>query len=113
ELTPSERAVFDRTEEVLALRGGRPSVVKAIRISETMRIGASGYAEAAGLWEPKEARIVVKRDQLASLAAYAGTLLHEVAHAVSSTSDVSQEFEDALTSELGGMAKRALPSPAD
>ena len=89
-----------------------PSVVKAIRISETMRIGASGYAEAAGLWEPKEARIVVKRDQLASLEAYAGTLLHEAAHAISGTPDVSQEFEDALTAELGGVAERALPARA-
>jgi len=47
-----------------------------------MRIGAAGYAEAAGLWEPKAHRIVIKRSELRSLDAYAGTLLHEVAHAV-------------------------------
>jgi hypothetical protein len=73
-----------------------------------MRIGASGYAEASGVWESREGRIVVKRDQLASLDAFAGTLLHEVAHAVSGASDVSEAFEDALTSELGSVADRAL-----
>jgi hypothetical protein len=74
-----------------------------------MRTSAAGYAEAAGLWESREGRIVIKQDQLRSLDAYAGTLLHEIAHAVSGTSDVSQEFEDALTSELGAVAERALP----
>jgi len=107
-LTDDERAVFDRTEEILALRGGRPSSVREVAISSTMRVGASGYAEASGVWESREGRIVVKRDQLASLDAFAGTLLHEVAHAVSGASDVSEAFEDALTSELGSVADRAL-----
>jgi hypothetical protein len=107
-LTDDERAVFARTEDILALRGGRPSSVREVAISSTMRIGASGYAEASGVWESREGRIVVKRDQLASLDAFAGTLLHEVAHAVSGTSDVSEAFEDALTSELGSVAERAL-----
>ena len=108
ELTAAERMVFSRAEAILSLRGGRPPNVRDILISETMRIGASGYAEAAGLWEPKESRIVIKRDQLASLGSFAGTLLHEVAHAVSGTPDVSSGFEDALTGEAGRVAERAL-----
>jgi hypothetical protein len=112
DLDEGERAIFATTDEILALRGGRPSNVRYILISETMRIGASGYAEAAGVWEPKENRIVVKRDQLASLAGYAGTLLHEVAHAASGTPDVSAAFEDALTSEAGSVAATVLePRP--
>ncbi len=107
-LTKAERAIFDRTGEILGLRGGRPSQVHEILISKTMRLGASSYAEAAGVWEPAEGRIVVKRDQLRSLEAYAGTLLHEVAHAVSGTSDVSAAFEEVLTSELGGVARRSI-----
>jgi len=103
-LTPDERSVFDRTEAILALRGGRPSNVRQILISETMRIGTSGYAEAVGLWEPKEQRIIIKRGQLASEALYAGTLIHEVAHAESGTPDVSAPFEDALTTEAGMVA---------
>jgi hypothetical protein len=118
DLSPGERAIFDRTDEILALRGGgRPSRLREILISTTMRLGASGYAEAAGVWEPREGRIVIKREQLASLEAYAGTLLHEVAHAVSGTPDVSAGFEDALTSEVGTVATTAVgrdgpPKPA-
>ena len=51
---------------------------------------------------------MIKRSELRSLDAYAGTLLHEVAHAVSGTPDVSAGFEDALTAEAGGVAKTAL-----
>jgi hypothetical protein len=108
ELTAAERAVFDRTDEVLALRGGRPAKVREILISTTMRMGATGYAQASGVWEPKQGRIVIKRDQLASLHTYAGTLLHEVVHAVTGTSDVSAGFEDALTGEAGSVATSAL-----
>ena len=61
-----------------------------------------------GLWEPAQGRIVIKRDQLATLKQFAGTLLHEVAHAVSGEPDVSSAFEEALTSELGLMATTSL-----
>lgn len=108
ELEARESAIFARTAEILELRGGRPTNVGEILISSTMRIGATGYAEATGLWEPKERRIVIKRDQLRSLEGYAGTLLHEVAHAVSGTPDVSAGFEDALTSEVGDVVTRSI-----
>jgi hypothetical protein len=108
ELTPEERAVFDRTDAILELRGGRPERVSEVAISETMRIADAGYGETAGLWEPKERRIVIKRSELRSLASYAGTLLHEVAHAVSGTPDVSAAFEDALTIETGTIAAQAI-----
>jgi hypothetical protein len=108
ELTQNERAIFDKTDAILALVGGRPGPVRDIAISTTMRLGASGYAEAAGLWEPKEHRIVIKRDQLRSLDSYAGTLLHEVARAISGMPDISAGFEDALTAELGDVAAGSL-----
>jgi hypothetical protein len=104
DLTAPERSVLDKAEAILDLRGGQPARVREILISETMRIGASGFAEAAGLWEPKEGRIVIKRDQLGSVEAFAGTLLHEIAHAVSGTPDISAGFEDALTAETGRVA---------
>ena len=72
-----------------------------------MRLAAAGYAETAGLWEPKDHRIVIKRSELRSPETYAGTLLHEVAHAVSGTPDVSAAFEDALTAEIGTVANKA------
>ena len=70
--------------------------------------GARSYSEAAGVWEPAEGRIVIKRDQLRSLARYAGTLLHEIAHAQTGTPDISAGFEDALTGELGAVAENSL-----
>jgi hypothetical protein len=51
---------------------------------------------------------VIKRSELRSLDVYAGTLLHEVAHAVSGTPDVSAGFEDALTVETGSVAAEAI-----
>lgn len=108
DMTREERAVFDRTDEILALRGGRPNQVRHILISATMRLGASGYAEASGVWEPKEHRIVIKRDQLRSLEVYGGTLLHEIGHAASAAPDISAEFEDALTSETGRVVAHAM-----
>jgi hypothetical protein len=110
QLSDDERAVYERTDDILALRGGRPARVREVAISSTMRLGAPGSAEALGVWEPAASRIVIKREQLASLERYAGTLLHEVAHAVSGTPDVSAGFEEALTGELGGVARQALES---
>jgi hypothetical protein len=107
-LTKSERAVFERTDAILALRGGRPPQVNEILISKTMRLGAGSYSEAAGVWEPVEGRVVIKRDQLQSLSRYAGTLLHEIAHAETGTPDISAGFEDALTGELGEVAESSL-----
>jgi hypothetical protein len=95
-----------KTHDILDLIGGRPLIVKKILISETMRL--DGLEEAVGLWERHEQRIIVKRSQLRSLRDYAGTLLHEVAHATSGALDVSARFEDELTRELGSIASSSL-----
>ena len=77
-LSASERALFDRTPEILALisvgRGDTPEV----RISETMRVGL--YSTLC-VWDLELRSIVIKRAQLRSLPRYAATLLHEAAHA--------------------------------
>jgi len=108
ELTKEERMVFDRTSQTADLVGGMPKNVKKVMISETMRIESSGYGEATGLWEGAEERIIIKRTQLRSLKDYAGTLLHEIAHARSGTRDISREFEDQLTSLLGLIVSSVL-----
>lgn len=109
-LTREERLVFDKTKQIIALIGGPPGNVKKITISETMRMETTGYGEAAGLWEEAEERIIIKRTQLRSLKEYAGTLLHEIAHARSGTTDISREFEDELTSLLGLMSSNVVLS---
>jgi hypothetical protein len=81
-------------------------MVKKVLISETMRL--EGLEEAVGVWEPCEERIVIKRSQLRSLRDYAGTLLHETAHATSGAIDVSPRFEDELTTSLGTVSSNSL-----
>lgn len=106
DLTPRERSVFDKTDQILWLMGGKPRQVKNILISETMRM--EGYHEAVGLWEEHNNRVIIKRTQLKSIADYAGTLLHEIAHAKSNASDVTREFESELTDLLGTISSNAL-----
>lgn len=110
DLTIEERRVFDRTKEIMTLIGGKPEGVKGVKISETMRLGKSGNVEVVGVWEPDIGRIVIKRSQLSSLADYAGTLLHELAHAATDAPDVSEHFEQGLTEFLGLTAVKGLRS---
>ena len=105
QLKDIERTVFEKTSEIFKTIGGRPNMIEEILISETMRREEFGM-ETLGLWEPDKKRIIIKRDQLKDLKAYAGTLLHETAHAISSAGDVSREFESALTSLLGITASK-------
>lgn len=107
-LKREEKKIFDMTDKILEIAGGRPKVVKEIVISETMRRDFGSFMEAEGLWEGSKGRIVVKRSVLRSLEKYAGTLLHEVAHAKSGAADVSREFELELTGLLGITSSSAL-----
>ena len=111
-LTSKEKAVFNKTEEILNLVGwqsGRPSV----RISETMRqesdssTGRLVLHNAAGCWSELNG-IIIKRSQLVSLSAYASVLLHESAHASSGATDATRDFENELTRYLGRTAKAAI-----
>lgn len=107
-MTPPERAVYARTAEISALVGfdlTRQGV--SVEVSETMRLNERGDLT-LGLWQKDEQRIVVRRDQLRSLASYAGTLLHEIGHATSGTKDSTLDFEEVLTELLGLSAAWAL-----
>lgn len=106
ELTKSERRIYDRTKDIFNLVGGKPGVINKILISETMRL--EGLEEAVGLWEADEHRIIIKRSQLRTLRDYAGTLLHETAHATSGAPDVSAWFEHELTRSLGTVSLKSL-----
>lgn len=99
-LTKSEREVFAHVETLVHWLSGNKNPVKEVLVSEIMRPDVSGF-DAAGVWEPAERRIVIKRSQLRSLEAFCGTLLHEMVHAISDTSDCTLEFEGELTKALG------------
>jgi hypothetical protein len=107
-LSKSERVIFDQREAIARLVGGLPKAVKEVVISQTMRPETFGVGDADGLWEASTGRIIVKRSQLSRMAAFAGTLLHEIAHAKSGLGDVNRDFELVLTDFLGRTATRAL-----
>lgn len=107
-LSPAEKRVWGLTDAILRIGGGRPKSVKEIRISETMRVDPQSFREAEGVWEPANRRIVVKRSQLKSVDAYAGTLLHEVCHATSGATDITDRFEQELTAMIGKTAAEAV-----
>lgn len=107
-LTPAERKVFDRWQQIVELVGGLPAVVREVRVSETMRPDFGTGGECQGLWEPDKKRIIVKRSELATLTSFAGTVLHEITHANSGYADVSREFESALTEVIGQLSGACL-----
>jgi hypothetical protein len=110
DLSAKEREIFHRTKEIFDVIGGMPEGVKQVKISETMRMGKPGGMEVVGVWEEDLGRIVIKRSQLVDLAEYAGTLLHETAHAITGAPDVSEVFEQGLTDFLGEVASQVLPA---
>jgi hypothetical protein len=79
-----------------------PSLVfpSSMRISETMRLSDRGDP-VLGQWEAHEHQIVIRRDTLQDLASYVGTLLHEIGHVLSGTTDATLDFENELSRLLG------------
>ena len=110
DLTPAEKAVYEKTNQIFDLVGFKPEV----RISETMRpesdssTGRLVLHDALGCWDPVSGTITIRRDQLASLSTYSAVLLHEAAHASSGATDATRDFENELTDYLGRVAEVAL-----
>jgi hypothetical protein len=109
DMTDAEQRVFDLARPAATLAGldFNRLGVKAVCVSETMRLNDSG-SEVVGVWERAEHRVVVRRDQLRDAAAFCGTLLHELVHAASGYSDGTLAFEEALTHRLGATSSVAL-----
>jgi hypothetical protein len=111
-MTAAEQAVFGRTGQLASLVGTDLARMRVdVLVSETMRLNETGNP-VLGVWEAGERRIVVRRDQLAGLAQYAGTLLHEIGHMTSGTPDGSLDFETELSRLLGVTAAAALAGAA-
>ncbi len=108
DLSAAERVIFDRHKDIASLVGGFPAGVKEVKISETMRPDFASLHDPVGLWESDKHRIIIKRSQLRSLEAFAGTLLHEITHARTGYDDVTREFEEGLTTALGEVSARTL-----
>jgi hypothetical protein len=107
-MTAQERAIFAQVGVIAGLIGGLPKKVRAIQVSQTMRQDFVSGADALGLWDDESKSIVIRRDQLSSLELFAGTLLHELAHARTGYDDVTRDFENELTKLLGTTAAAAV-----
>ena len=107
-LTDKERAVFSLSNEILELIGGKPRIVRDIKISKTMRKDFLSQDETVGLWDSNSGTIIILRKQLTSIRDYAGTLIHEVTHAKSGLIDVTRGFETELTVAIGLVCEKAL-----
>ena len=104
DLTPTEKFVFDLTPKILALVIQPNQKQPPVRISKTMRINLDNTS---GVWDPTLGCIIIHKQQLSNLSAYAGTLLHEAAHALYGNPDATIRFEQDLTRYLGLTAKIA------
>jgi hypothetical protein len=109
-LTSEEQRIWRLTSHILALVGLSGRRAPRTLISETMRITNDNTG---GVWDSAQGAIVIKRSQLASLASYAGTLLHEAAHATPGAVDATRDFESVLTKYLGETAAAAVTQPAN
>jgi hypothetical protein len=94
---PANTHSYERSFEVLP-----------VKVSETMRPNFLTGFVTQGLWEESYNSIIILRKQLGSLSEFAGTLLHEIAHAKTGYDDVSRAFENALTEMLGQVAVSGL-----
>lgn len=107
-LSEVERLNWEQRDRVLELVGGRPAVVREIKISATMQASTYSSRETQGLWDPNNGWIIITRSELASLEKFAGTLLHEAIHAKFGLSDVSRDFETYLTHLCGDLAAKLI-----
>lgn len=100
-LTPGERAVFHFRHRLLAAARVPVGAIDAVRISASIQPSIEHGDTATGVWDRGTRTVIVRRDTLRSPEEFAGTFLHEVAHAISGATDVSLAFEHALTDLLG------------
>ena len=104
ELTPIEKENYDLIDRICNMIGGKPQQVHSILISETMQKDTTTFDICLGLWESHNNRIIIYRKILADRQRFFGTLLHELAHAISGYSDSTRGFEQELTKLLGVFA---------
>lgn len=105
EFTENELVVWQRRYQILSLLGLRQRDIPQILVSKTMRTSED---DTTGAWDSNLKAVIVKRTQLRSLSTFAGTLLHECAHAVSGATDCTRFFENVLTDYLGRLSAIAL-----
>ena len=106
-LTIKEIQVYEKTEKILELIGGKPKNVNNIFITEKLYKDDNSF-KTLGLWNPEKNTIYILRTQLNSISDYAGTLLHECVHAISGADDITRSFENQLTNLIGCLVNKIV-----
>lgn len=102
DLNDCEIKIYCYHRNILSLITNRLPCDKPIKIKIAETIYKSElFTETKGRWHEEENCIIIKRTQLCSLEAFAGTLIHEYIHAATGADDVSREFENKLTDLIG------------
>jgi hypothetical protein len=102
-LGSQERKILDTAAFVIEAFGGKPAKVDAIKISNTMRPDLLTSGQTLGCWDPTSSSIVIWRPQLKTFEDFSSILIHELVHAKTGYSDVTRDFESALTTTIGDL----------
>jgi hypothetical protein len=98
-----ERKILDCAAFVIEAFGGKPAKVDAIKISNTMRPDLLTSSQTLGCWDATTSSIVIWRPQLKTFEDFSSILIHELVHAKTGYSDVTRNFESALTATIGDL----------
>jgi hypothetical protein len=96
-LQPFEIQTLNKADNILT----KMKMLINYRISDTLEKDGSTVI---GLYSPVHG-IIIRRDQLKKLNDFLGVYLHEYTHFKTNTSDITLEFECALTQMLGNVAR--------
>ncbi|HHP1053234.1 ATP-binding protein [Bacillus cereus group sp. BfR-BA-01354] len=110
DLSQKEKEIFELKHRIEEWFPKHKKPVKEIRVSEIMRPDHFTGTDALGLWDGSSRTIIIKRSQLQSVEAFAGTLVHEFVHAYTDTDDETIAFELELTKMLGKIATMVIKS---
>jgi hypothetical protein len=102
-LGSQEKKILDTAAFVIEAFGGKPAKVDAIKISNTMRPDLLTSGQTLGCWDPTSSSIVIWRPQLRTFEDFSSVLIHELVHAKTGHSDVTRDFESALTTTIGDL----------
>ncbi len=104
-LDPAERAVYEKTAEIVAVVGLDPEAAPEVRISETLPFSRQ---RAGGTWDPSLRAVIIERSKLGSLAEYAAAVLYELVRATAQVAYLTPAFERVLTQYLGWAVAAAV-----
>lgn len=109
ELNRSQKNVYAYTNEIIKIFGGLPKDVNEIKISRTMiNDYNNNHSTINGVWDSNSNTIIIYIGALDSLGMYAGILIHELIHAKTGQFDISRDFENSLTLQIGLLCAKIL-----